>query len=174
MFTMNDAAHFSPAMLNCDVVAGYLGGNFANHVWTDDEWNGCAGRHILPIWVPSPAETAPNARTEVLQILDRCIHLGIESGQTIAFDLETSTADVAYMQEMAACLRTVGYGTLVYGSLSTIANQAPAYIWRWSADWTGVPHLIGAATQWINEQPGKPYDQSVISADLYITCKVRA
>lgn len=165
--TMNDAATFTPAMLGASAVAGYFGGPNAFRAWTDEEWRATGTTPKLPIWVPAPAATAEQARNDDLfKILSLCLHYDVPRGQAIAFDLETSKADLAYMQEMGNSLRYFGFGCVGYGSLSTITGAVPPYLWKWDADWTGSPHLTPGmvATQWTS---GQAFDQSVISQDLF-------
>jgi hypothetical protein len=167
MATMTDAATFTPAMLEgAAAVAGYFGGPNAYRAWTDNEWKATGTTPKLPIWVPKPSATASDARnTDIWQILSQCLHYQVPRGTAIAFDLETSQADVSYMEEMNACLQYFGFGIIGYGSLSTINNAVPSYIWKWDADWTGVAHLTPgmAATQWTN---GQQFDTSEISPQL--------
>lgn len=169
-YKMSDAAFFNAEMLDgFDVCAVYIGGESAYHVWTDAEVAATGDKPKLPIYVPAPNSTAAEARyTDIYRIVDKIIHYDIPAGQVFAFDLETSKADFSYMQEMAQCLQNLGFGTLVYASKSVIGGAAPAYLWKWDADWTETPHLNSGsmATQWTNEVAGKPFDQSEISADL--------
>lgn len=167
-YTMSDAAYFSQGMLGSDAVAGYFGGPLAVRAWTLREWQEAGRKPKLPIWVPRSQATGANADADVLDILGCLLDYVVPRGQTVAFDLETSQADVSYMTRMAACLQFFGYGTLVYGSLSAIPGDAPGYLWRWDADWTGEAHLTPGmqATQWTS---GTSYDQSEISEALYET-----
>lgn len=167
-YTMNDAAFFNTDMLGAQVIAGYIGGSNADNTWSDANWSSVGTKPKLPIWVPAPAATAADARSEVLAILSIILHHRMPPGQVIAFDLETSGDDYSYIQEMAGCLVFFNnYGTLAYGSRSTIQNAVPGSIWKWDADWdNGGAHLTPGmeATQWTN---GTTFDQSLISQALY-------
>lgn len=169
-FTMTDAATFNPAMLTAQAVAGYFGGPNAFRAWTDNEWQATGDKPKLPIWVPGPTATATDARNnEIYQIVNKLIHYNIPRGQAIAFDLETSQADAAYMREMIACLHYLGMGIIAYGSRSTIQASAGG-AWIWDADWTGVPHISpgSAGTQWTSDTlSGEPYDTSEINEGFF-------
>jgi hypothetical protein len=168
-FIMRDAADFTPAMLSgAQAVSGYIGGEEADHVWSDADWAATGAMPKLPIWVPLSNETVSEGRAEGLEILSTIYHYHIPRGQTIAFDLELSDADLGYVQAAAGVLQYFGYGAMAYGSLSTIQKAAPPYLWKWDADWTGLAHLTPGfqATQWAN---GPNYDISEISQELYST-----
>lgn len=171
VYTMNDAENFSVSMLDADIMAGYLGGpNAAGKPWTDPNWLACGSKPKLPIWVPAPAATWQEARSvDCWQILSAALHYRWPSGTVVAFDLETSKADYSYIAEMAACLEFFnGFGTLAYGSLSTITDAVPGGIWKWSASWDATPHLdMGFAihaTQWTN---GPVFDRNLVDQVLY-------
>lgn len=169
-YKMTDAAYYSPSMLDngTEAVACYIGGEFAVHVWPYNALVTVQHYPRLPIWVPRSDATGSEASQDLNALLDDILHYGFPRGQTIAFDLETSRADVDYMAEVAKGLQFFGYGAIGYGSLSTINDAVPNYLWKWAADWTDVPHLIPGmeATQWTN---GKQFDTSEISEDLYNT-----
>lgn len=166
-YTMTDGAYFSSGMLSgSQAVAGYIGGPNAYRVWTDADWKAAGHVPKLPIWVPAANASTPDARTEVIEILNVILHYAIPRGQAIAFDLEASQADVLYMRAIGGWLEFFGYGTLVYGSESTLGAAAPPYLWRWDAEWTGVAHLTSGAmaTQW---ESNAQWDTSTVSAELY-------
>ena len=168
-YKMTDGAYFSPAMLDgAQAVACYLGGANAFRTWTFAELTAAAHLPRLPIWVPPAAASATQATTDLYAILGAMLHYGIPRGQTIAFDLEMSKADVTYMTQIAHDLHFFGYGAIGYGSLSTITAAVPSYLWKWDADWTGQPHLTEGmqATQWTD---GARFDTSEISEELYAT-----
>lgn len=170
-FTMTDAAFFTPGMLSgANAVAGYIGGPNAAHVWADSNWQATGTVPKLPIWVPAASASVAQARSEVIEILNIILHYHIPRPQTIAFDLETSEADFSYMTSMADFLRFFGYGCMAYGSLDTITKAVPPYLWKWSASWTGSPHLDSGegivATQWVN---GTQFDTSEITQELMNT-----
>ena len=148
--------------------AGYIGGENAYRTWTDADWARVKGLRKLPIWVPPAAGTEAEARRDIISILNIILHYRIPRNSPIALDLETSQADSTYVAALADFLQFYGYGTIAYGSLATIetAAAAPPYIWRWTADWTGSPHLdAGAqATQYVSTAA---YDSSVITPELY-------
>jgi hypothetical protein len=165
--TMTDAAYFTSGMLaGAQAVAGYIGGPDADHVWADSDWKATGSHPKLPIWVPAASATATEARAEVLDVLNSCLHYHIPRGQAIAFDLETSKADASYMQMMSSSLAFFGYGTVIYGSASTIGADSLGYLWKWDADWTGSMHLTAGcvATQWEN---GAQWDTSEVSEELF-------
>jgi hypothetical protein len=170
-YTMTDAAYFSAGMLSgANAVAGYIGGPNAAHVWADSDWQATGTVPKLPIWVPAASASDAQARSEVIQILDVCLHYEIPRPQTIAFDLETSEADFGYMTAMADFLKFFGYGCMAYGSLDSITTAVSPYLWKWSASWTGSPHLDSGeaivATQWANNSE---FDTSEITQELMNT-----
>lgn len=175
-YTMNDAENFTPAMLGSEIIAGYLGGEYAaGQPWTDANWAACAGKKKVGIWVPQPAASQDQARnTDLFHILDKALHFRWPAGQPVIIDLETSKADSSYVDELASCLLYFDIGLVAYGSLSTIVDAVPAHIWKWSASWPqtgpGTPHLDAGmyATQWTSDAlAGVPYDQSVVTQELY-------
>jgi hypothetical protein len=173
--TMSDAAYYTPQMrTGFSAVAGYWGGPDAAHTWSAQDWEACQspGLGRLPIWVPSPSASQAEAAADIDTIVNIILNWRVPKGLTIAFDLETSKADLAYMTQISGDLQWLGYGCMAYGSLSTITQAAPAYLWKWDADWTNIPHLTPgmAATQWTN---GTAFDQSVISEELAETLNWR-
>ena len=167
-YLMRDAATFDSTMLDgAEAIAGYIGGPNAYRTWQDSEWEAVGHLPKLPIWVPKLQASQAEARDQDLAALLNIIqHYDMPRGQVIAFDLETSKADDAYMQEIAAYLEFWGYGTIAYGSLSTINGAYPSYLLKWDADWTGTAHLTDGfqATQW---QDARLWDNSEISQELY-------
>jgi hypothetical protein len=165
IYTMYDSAYWNPEMLNADAIAGYIGGPYVLNTWSQEDWKAAESKPRLPIWVPNPNSGPVQAESDLGSILTVIYHYGMPKNQVIALDLETSQADKDYVEYVALGLRFYGYGCIGYGSLNTINNAVPPYLWKWSADWTNEAHLDEGmqATQWTS---GQIYDQSQITQAL--------
>jgi hypothetical protein len=126
------------------IMALYFGGN-TPHVATRDEWDRFAGLRQLGIWTgyleddPGVHARQAAAAAHALGFSAHAVHL-----RYIALDFETEI-DPAWVTRFAEVLRPLGYGTLPYGSLSTITAD-PACEGIWAADWDGTRTLPDEAS----------------------------
>ncbi|HXC83855.1 MAG TPA: hypothetical protein VNV62_18560 [Trebonia sp.] len=127
--TVFDAA-FPPSRIppGCKAVAGYVGRlNFTPHVWTLPEWQRFSSIPQLPYWVPDLA-VAPNL--EAAAAVHAVLELGwaphIADERAVIFDFETASgpADRGWWQECAAAVSAAGFCGVMYGSLSTVLENA--------------------------------------------------
>lgn len=148
------------------VVAGYLGGD-TPHVWSVAEWDHQPARYRLPIWVRSNPG-AVSAATDTAAAVSAAHKLGVPRGATIALDFETAVMP-SYVAAFDKVMTAAGYGTILYGSASTVRKNPQPSRGFWIAEWTGSPHLVpgSAATQYAGSRStGGAYDSSVIATSV--------
>lgn len=157
---MYDAAYPPGHPPRWPVVAGYLGGD-TPHVWHLAEWEHQPARYRLPIWVRSNPG-AVNVAHDAAACLTAAHAVGVPHGATVALDFE-SAVNADYVRGFERVLLADGYGTLLYGSASTVRRNPQPNRGYWAAHWTGAAHMEpdAAATQYTN---GAAYDASLISS----------
>ena len=138
---MEDAAH--PGAMKADIIAGYIGGSKATHIWTDAEWARFAGTKKLPIYVSSEALGGNgNGVNDGFDCMRKLYSLGVPK-QPVALDMETRV-DAAYVTGFNRVLSWAGYLVWVYGSKDFVFRN-PACHGYWVADFTGFPHMVDHA-----------------------------
>lgn len=135
---MEDAAH--PGAMKADIIAGYIGGAAASHIWTDAEWAKFPGTKKLPIYVPNEAIGKPaNANDDAWDCLRKLHALGVPR-QPVVLDMEIKV-DAAYVTQFNKIISWAGYLVWVYGSKDFVFRN-PACHGYWVADYTGLPHQV--------------------------------
>jgi len=142
------------------VVAGYIGGPLAYHIWQQADWIPFKNNPKVPIWVCGYG--GADEGTACVTALQK---LGVKPGVVVAADMETRI-DETYLMAFWQVLNRAGYLTLVYGSRSTVFSN-PQLNGYWVADYTGQAHMatnpntgdtIGVrGTQWTS---GPDFDTS--------------
>jgi hypothetical protein len=112
----------------CKAVAGYVGRpNFTPHVWTLSEWLTFSSIPQLPYWVPDlAAEPGAEGATAVDAVMELGWAPHMSFPRAILFDFETASgpADRGWWQECAATVGADGFCGVMYGSLSTVLENA--------------------------------------------------
>jgi hypothetical protein len=125
-FTMFDAA-VPPWARPAGTVAtmGYIGGR-ATHTWTPQQWRPFASTRQFPAWVADlskhPAQQADAAVAAALA-LGWAAHEPAPGTRAIIYDLEDQ-ADAAWYAVAASTTALHGFTAVVYGSLSTVLQNA--------------------------------------------------
>lgn len=141
------------------VVAGYIGGPLAYHVWQEADWLPFKDNPKVPIWV-----CGFNGTDEGTGCVAALQKLGVKPGCVVVADMETRV-DETYLLAFWEVLNRAGYLVIVYGSRSTVFNN-PQLNGYWVADFTGVEHMANTpagdtmgvrGTQWTS---GPDYDTS--------------
>lgn len=114
----------------------YIGGN-TPHVWTVAEVAELKKhyRYLLPIYTRSdPQSASPSA--DALAAIKQLQLLGVPEGTLVQLDYETAV-DSSYEQAFGTTLATAGYILELYGSKSTVVQNAVPAGGYDEADWTG-------------------------------------
>lgn len=155
-------------------VMGYLGGPRADRVWPLEEWLPFSHLKQFGIYVP---DITLNPHTQGSEAVQLALALGWSSKMTgaqqraIIIDLETR-ADAAWYQEIAETISSRGFMPIVYGSLSTVLDNAAADVL--AADWDGQAIIPPGQTlrggQYSAEVPFRNtlIDYSIIDEWLYL------
>jgi hypothetical protein len=147
------------------VVMGYVGGN-TPHVWTAGEWQVFASYRQVPAYVPdlgsSPTAEAAYAVAAVKR-LGWAAHE--EDTRIIVIDFET-TINRAWYASMASGIVSAGFAPVIYGSLSTVFENAADDVL--AADFDDVPSIPAGQTlhglQYLSDQEyeGTEVDWSIV------------
>jgi hypothetical protein len=155
--TMGDAAFVQGLNgTSFEIGAGYLGGPFAYHVWSDADWKALPG-YKLPIWVGGYQGAAEGSlAVKALRAL------GVPEGKSMALDLETRV-DISYVNNFGAQVIAAGYKVWVYGSASTVFGN-PKLNGYWVADYKGIgPYMWpGQGVRSTQYAAGQSYDSSLV------------
>jgi hypothetical protein len=173
LYRVFDAAYPPPtAPPGCSGVLGYIGGSRATHVWPATAWAPFRALRQFPCWVPAVTDNPAEAGQFAVKAARA---LGWAPGPTvgprvIVIDLET-IEDRAWYASCAAEVLNGGFWPVVYGSLSTVLQNAATDVW--AADWNGEAVIpAGQTIHGHQDQANAPYggtqvDYSVIDAWLY-------
>ena len=173
MFDASVPPPISPA--GCQAVLGYVGREgFTPHVWTATEWDRFRHLRQVPAWLPDFSVGPVNeAHAAIKAVQD----LGWAADETderaIVFDFETAegASTRAWWEDTSAELAVQGFTGVVYGSLSTILENAAADVIV--ADWNNTAQLLpGQTIHGHQYQAGVPFlgtqvDFSVIDEWLF-------
>lgn len=172
-----DAAYpFDYSLLPADVsvVLGYLGGD-TPHVWTPAEVAECqaTGRQWCPIWTaPNPGAvlTANGVNADAQAFITELVARRHPMDDPVFYDVEASTWNATGTDARTRVLRWQG---VMRG-----AGYPNAYVYapwlartEWGANWVGYrPMSLPAGRvgwQYVNAQPGKPFDLSVFDPSIF-------
>lgn len=126
-------------------VAGYIGGR-TPHVWTVPEWQRFARLAQFPIWVP---DTTTHPMGQALDAVAAMRRLGWTQFQpdpgrrALIVDMET-TVNAPWYAAFADIINNSGYMAVIYGSLSTVLDNAAADVL--AADWDNSPVIPAGQT----------------------------
>lgn len=173
LYRVFDAAYPPPAPPpGCTGVLGYIGGSRAAHVWPATAWKPFRNLRQFPCWVPATTDNAAEAGRFAVRA---ALELGWAPGPTvgprvIVCDLEAA-GNRAWYAAWAGEVAGGGFTPVVYGSLSTVLQNAASDVW--AAAWDGEAVIpAGQTIHGHQDQANVPYagtqvDYSVIDAWLY-------
>lgn len=161
--TMWDASNLPDPQPVVPVGAFYLGGD-TPHVYTDAQVAAIRARWGLPIWTGFDHQSDGQLEAEKVVAWLRAHHW--KPGTLVGLDTEDLVIP-GFIGPFNAVVTAAGWLVLHYESKSSDGGNPPTSGGRWSADWTGIPHLRPGdrATQyvpgaWLNQ----PYDLSLMLA----------
>lgn len=161
---MWDASNLPPSQPGTPVAAFYIGGD-TPHVYTDEQIREIRARYALPIWT-----CYDHNHDEAIEAAKAIAWLHGHHwapGTLVALDTEELVIP-GFIDGFNQELRDAGWHVLHYESKSSEGGNPPTDGGRWSADWTGQPHLLegDTATQYLPDRMSRlPYDLSLIKAD---------
>jgi len=164
---MGDSSAAPTEATGLPVYAFYLFGQ-TPHVYTTEEVADLDARWGLPIAVNvNPAGPAEEDADGYAAILAK---YGIGRGVTVALDTEDQV-QASYIPRFDERMQLHGYKVLHYESRAVDGTNPPTSGGKWVAQWPGLQDLPdgAVANQYASaEQAGKPWDCSVISADVVL------
>lgn len=161
--SMWDASNLPDPQPTTPVAAFYIGGD-TPHVYTDEQVKAIRARWGLPIW--TCYDQAHDGPAEAAKAMAWLHAHGWKPGTLIALDTEELIIP-NFISEFDGVVRSAGWYVMRYGSEVAISGNPQTSGGRWTADWTGIPHLNpgDTATQYAPDKwLGAPYDLSVILA----------
>lgn len=163
LMTMWDASDLPDPQPTTPTAAFYVGGD-TPHVYTDAQVAAIRARYGLPIW--TGYDHTSDGAAEAARVLAWLHAHRWKSGTLVGLDTEDLVIP-EFIGPFNAAITAGGWLVLHYESKSSDGGNPPTSGGRWSADWTGIPHLRpgDTATQYIPDAwLGAPYDLSVILA----------
>lgn len=160
---MWDASNLPDPQPTTPAAAFYVGGD-TPHVYTDAQVAAIRARYGLPIWTGYDFQHDGNLEAEKV-IMWLHAH-GWKPGTLVAVDTEELVIP-DFLAAFNAQITSAGWRVLHYESKVAIAGNPPTSGGKWTADWTGIPHLRpgDTATQYVPDKwLGAPYDLSLILA----------
>jgi hypothetical protein len=142
------------------IVAGYLGGPNALHVWSQKDWGRFAANKKLPIWVGGLDGTG-----EAWGALQALYSLSVKPGAFMALDMETRV-DKSYVEAFGKILNWAGFKVFVYGSASTLFSN-PGLNGYWVADYAGIGPFMYKGARLTQYASGTAYDSSTVKLWTY-------
>ena len=160
---MWDASNLPDPQPTTPVAAFYVGGD-TPHAYTDQQVAAIRARYALPIW--TGYDHTNDGAAEAQKVVDWLRSHGWKPGTLVAVDTEDLVIPV-FLDEFNTVITHEGWLLLHYESKDADAGNPPTSGGKWSADWTGIPHLRpgDTATQYVPDKwLGAPYDLSLIKA----------
>lgn len=121
-------------------ISGFYPGGMTPTPWSDTQIREDKARFGLPIWPWIGADIAVDGGSLGASVLAWLEARKIPKGITVVVDTETNVYH-GFLMAMDAKVHGAGYLLMNYGSLRFITRNPLLSGGRWTADWTGSPHL---------------------------------